>query len=271
MRIPGFCILNYQTNSQHNQNSQNSQNSQNNQTSKQPKMSQTEHASGNADVLVAYEAMLAQRASDDAAHETLLAQRTSAAGDGLPADKEESISLTKVQEKVESQEIQIKTLTDELAALKALFENTGLNQVPGDDEATQWFNGDVVSLNDFADAGEDDITVPKEESWESWMSLAAECAAIARARSVPVPVPVPALDMKVAVDLTNWNEYILHVCKDGAMREATEICNMIKSMDTHPWVSDAKTPEASCSTMCLRLVRSNKLRRTVDKPMKYYV
>ena len=52
-------------------------------------------------------------------------------------------------EKLDTQETQIKTLTDEIATLKALFEE--FRKVPGDDEATQCFNDDVANLDDFAD------------------------------------------------------------------------------------------------------------------------
>jgi len=53
-------------------------------------------------------------------------------------------------EKLDTQETQIKTLTDELATLKALFED--FQKVPGVDEATQCFGqDDVANLNDFED------------------------------------------------------------------------------------------------------------------------
>ena len=57
-------------------------------------------------------------------------------------------------EKVNVQETYIKSLTDEIATLKALFED--FQKVPGDDDATQCYGGDVADLNDFADAENDD-------------------------------------------------------------------------------------------------------------------
>jgi hypothetical protein len=66
-----------------------------------------------------------------------------------------------LQEKTEVQETQIKTLTDEITTLKALFKNAlNLQKVPEDDEAMQCLEGDVADLNEFADAEEDDIAVP---------------------------------------------------------------------------------------------------------------
>ena len=71
--------------------------------------------------------------------------------------------------------------------------------------------------------------------------------------------------------LKSWNDYILHVCRDGQQRTAREIFNVIELMDIRPWTHDAKTPEATCSARCGDLFNRNKLCKTNDTPLKYFI
>ena len=56
-------------------------------------------------------------------------------------------------------------------------------------------------------------------------------------------------------NLSGWNEYIRYVSRDGTYRTSKQIFHLIESMDEHPWVPTAKSPCASCSTLCARLAR----------------
>ena len=71
--------------------------------------------------------------------------------------------------------------------------------------------------------------------------------------------------------LKSWNDYILHVCRDGQQRTAREIFNAIELMDIRPWSSDAKTPYSTCGSTCLDLFNKNKLYKTNDTPLKYFI
>ncbi len=71
--------------------------------------------------------------------------------------------------------------------------------------------------------------------------------------------------------LKSWNDYILHVCRDGQQRTTREIFNAIELMDIRPWSSDAKTPEATCSARCGDLFKHTKLYKTNDTPLKYFI
>ena len=70
--------------------------------------------------------------------------------------------------------------------------------------------------------------------------------------------------------LNGWNDYILHVCKDGQQRTVREIFNSIELMDTRPWLPNAKTPCTTCSSACGELFKQNKLCKTNDSPIKYF-
>ena len=68
-----------------------------------------------------------------------------------------------------------------------------------------------------------------------------------------------------------WNDYILHVCKDGEQRTVREIFNEIDKMKTKPWPPEAKTPSSTCSATCGALFTKNKILKTNDSPVKYFV
>ena len=71
--------------------------------------------------------------------------------------------------------------------------------------------------------------------------------------------------------LKGWNDYILHVCKDGQQRSVREIFDEIDKMDTKPWDPNAKTPCSTCSRTCGELFTKNKLYKTNDSPLKYFI
>ena len=67
------------------------------------------------------------------------------------------------------------------------------------------------------------------------------------------------------VTLNTFNDYILHVCKDGKQRTVIEIFDEINMMDTKPWSSVSKTPCSTCSATCGKLLKTN------DTPTKFFV
>ena len=67
-------------------------------------------------------------------------------------------------------------------------------------------------------------------------------------------------DRQSVPNLSEWNEYIMYVSRDGKYRPAKEIYHLIESMNKHPWTPEALTPKASCSTLCARLARRNPTR-----------
>lgn len=68
-----------------------------------------------------------------------------------------------------------------------------------------------------------------------------------------------------------FNDYILHVCKDGKQRTVREIFDEINMMDTKPWSSVSKTPCNTCSAACGKLFQNGKLLKTNDTPTKFFV
>lgn len=68
-----------------------------------------------------------------------------------------------------------------------------------------------------------------------------------------------------------FNDYILHVCKDGKQRTVREIFDEINMMDTKPWSSVSKTPCSTCSAACGKLFQNGKLLKTNDTPTKFFV
>jgi len=72
-------------------------------------------------------------------------------------------------------------------------------------------------------------------------------------------------------NLITWTDYILYVCRDGEQRTSKEIFNEIKSMDTHPYTDNAKTPDSTCNSKCGNLFKKDKLCKTNDTPTKYFV
>lgn len=68
-----------------------------------------------------------------------------------------------------------------------------------------------------------------------------------------------------------FNDYILHVCKDGKQRTVREIFDEINMMDTKPWSSISKTPCNTCSAACGKLFQNGKLLKTNDTPTKFFV
>lgn len=78
--------------------------------------------------------------------------------------------------------------------------------------------------------------------------------------------------LKSAPDTLNtFNDYILHVCKDGKQRTVREIFDEINMMDTKPWSSVSKTPCNTCSAACGKLFQNGKLLKTNDTPTKFFV
>ena len=71
--------------------------------------------------------------------------------------------------------------------------------------------------------------------------------------------------------LETWNDFILHVCKDGKQRTVREIYNELLKMDKKPWSNTAKTPKETCSATCGKLFCDNKLCKTNDSPVKYFI
>lgn len=73
------------------------------------------------------------------------------------------------------------------------------------------------------------------------------------------------------VTLNTFNDYILHVCKDGKQRTVREIFDEINMMDTKPWSSVSKTPCNTCSATCGKLFQNGKLLKTNHTPTKFFV
>ena len=69
----------------------------------------------------------------------------------------------------------------------------------------------------------------------------------------------------------SFNDYILHVCKDGKQRTVREIFDEINMMDKKPWSSISKTPCNTCSAACGKLFQNGKLLKTNDTPTKFFV
>jgi len=178
-----------------------------------------------------------------------------------------------LSEKVVSQEDRIEALTDELTNLKSVFEDYALED--GDED-------DVVNLNDFMDADEDDIIAPKDpkDPSESWMSLAEECAAIARIRirsyilsdPVPVPVPVPVLDMKVTeatrhvlhnLCITTKGEFLIWRQENGekGMLSRSPFYSMVEQLSATHWKTLA-APTHSCISAYERILPGYKICKT---------
>jgi len=74
---------------------------------------------------------------------------------------------------------------------------------------------------------------------------------------------------KAEVNSPTWNDCILSVCSDGQPRSSKEIYNVIKSTGKFPWIHTAKTPAASCATMCLKLWGKGQISRSDSKPVLY--
>ena len=72
-------------------------------------------------------------------------------------------------------------------------------------------------------------------------------------------------------ELKTWKDYILHICRDGQLRTAREIFNVINNMDKKPFPPEAKTPASTCSANCGTLFTKNKLCKTNDSPIKYFI
>ena len=72
-------------------------------------------------------------------------------------------------------------------------------------------------------------------------------------------------------ELKTWNDYVLFVCRDGKQRTVREIFNEIDKMSIKPWTSDAKTPCSTCSSICGDLFKHNKIYKTNDSPLKYFI
>jgi len=70
--------------------------------------------------------------------------------------------------------------------------------------------------------------------------------------------------------LWGYNEYVLHVLRDGVKRTATDIYQAISDMPKHPWGPEARTPWATCSSKCGKLAIDGKIQRTDDRPCMYY-
>ena len=73
------------------------------------------------------------------------------------------------------------------------------------------------------------------------------------------------------VTLNTFNDYILHVCKDGKQRTVREIFDEINMMDKKPWSSISKTPCNTCNAACGKLFQNGKLLKTNDTPTKFFV
>ena len=71
-------------------------------------------------------------------------------------------------------------------------------------------------------------------------------------------------------ELKTWNDYIIHICRDGQQRTAREIFNIIDKMDKKPFPPEAKTPASTCGSICGTLFTKNKLCKTNDSPIKYF-
>lgn len=73
------------------------------------------------------------------------------------------------------------------------------------------------------------------------------------------------------VELKTWNDYILYVLRDGKQKTSKEIFNVINEMNKKPFPPEAKTPSSTCSATCGTLFAKNKILKTNDSPLKYFV
>lgn len=73
------------------------------------------------------------------------------------------------------------------------------------------------------------------------------------------------------VELKTWNDYILYVLRDGKQKTSKEIFNVINEMNMKPFPPDAKTPASTCGSICGTLFKKNKILKTNDTPLKYFV
>ena len=72
-------------------------------------------------------------------------------------------------------------------------------------------------------------------------------------------------------ELKTWNDYILYVLRDGKQKTSKEIFNEINKMNEKPFPPEAKTPSSTCSTTCGTLFAKNKILKTNDSPLNYFV
>ena len=72
-------------------------------------------------------------------------------------------------------------------------------------------------------------------------------------------------------ELKTWNDYILYVLRDGKQKTTKEIFNVINEMNKKPFPPEAKTPASTCSATCGTLFAKNKILKTNDSPVKYFV
>ena len=72
-------------------------------------------------------------------------------------------------------------------------------------------------------------------------------------------------------ELKTWNDYILYVLRDGKQKTTKEIFNVINEMNKKPFPPEAKTPASTCSATCGTLFTKNKILKTNDSPLKYFV
>ena len=72
-------------------------------------------------------------------------------------------------------------------------------------------------------------------------------------------------------ELNSWSDYILYVLRDGKQRTSKEIFNVINNMDKKPFTPEAKTPASTCGSICGFLFTNNKILKTNDSPIKYFI
>ena len=72
-------------------------------------------------------------------------------------------------------------------------------------------------------------------------------------------------------ELKTWNDYILYVLRDGKQKTTKEIFNVINEMNKKPFPPEAKTPASTCNATCGTLFAKNKILKTNDSPLKYFV
>ena len=72
-------------------------------------------------------------------------------------------------------------------------------------------------------------------------------------------------------ELKTWNDYILYVLRDGKQKTSKDIFNIINEMNKKPFPPEAKTPASTCNATCGTLFAKNKILKTNDSPLKYFV
>ena len=77
-------------------------------------------------------------------------------------------------------------------------------------------------------------------------------------------------DEDEAAAFWGYNEYVLHVLRDGVKRTAKDIYEEISTMPKYPWGPETRTPWASVQAVCGTLARSGKIQKITDNPYKYY-